>query len=213
MADTQESSNVTSAAGGSGSDDIEEMKRRVEKMAQEAALLREMQAQLEETEKQANQDDSDVRSVYVGNVCTNQSLYYSLYYSPLVQVDYSATPEELQVHFQACGAINRITILSDKFTGRPKGYVRQLLSKNDLIKIRKRFAYVEFADQSSVANAMVLNESLFHGRLIQVTAKRTNIFGFNKRGRGRGGFRGRPGRRGGRFSGRGGRGRGGYAPY
>jgi hypothetical protein len=31
-----------------------------------------------------------------------------------------------------------------------------------------RFAYVEFADSSSVANAMVLNESLFRGRLIQV---------------------------------------------
>lgn len=39
------------------------------------------------------------------------------------QVDYSATPEEIQGHFQACGTINRVTILCDKFTGHPKGRV------------------------------------------------------------------------------------------
>lgn len=39
----------------------------------------------------------------------------------LSQVDYSATPEEIQGHFQACGTINRVTILCDKFTGHPKG--------------------------------------------------------------------------------------------
>lgn len=31
-----------------------------------------------------------------------------------------------------------------------------------------RYAYVEFADPSLVANAMVMNESLFRGRLIKV---------------------------------------------
>ncbi len=36
-------------------------------------------------------------------------------------MDYSATPEEIQQHFQACGVINRVTILCDKFTGHPKG--------------------------------------------------------------------------------------------
>ena len=40
----------------------------------------------------------------------------------ILQVDYGATPEELQAHFQACGTINRVTILCDKFTGHPKGY-------------------------------------------------------------------------------------------
>jgi RNA recognition motif-containing protein len=38
-----------------------------------------------------------------------------------VKVDFSATPEELQQHFQSCGMILRITILCDKFTGHPKG--------------------------------------------------------------------------------------------
>nr|XP_019013737.1 polyadenylate-binding protein 2 [Kwoniella pini CBS 10737]OCF52518.1 polyadenylate-binding protein 2 [Kwoniella pini CBS 10737] len=113
----------------------------------------------------------DSRSVFIGNV------------------DYGATPEEIQSHFQACGTINRVTILCDKFTGHPKGY-----------------AYVEFAEPSIVQNAVVLNESMFRGRLITVKEKRTNLPGMNMtnrgRGRGRGGFRGF---RGGGF--RGGRGR------
>ncbi|WWC89775.1 uncharacterized protein L201_004701 [Kwoniella dendrophila CBS 6074] len=120
----------------------------------------------------------DSRSVYIGNV------------------DYGATPEEIQAHFQACGTINRVTILCDKFTGHPKGY-----------------AYVEFAEPSIVQNAIVLNESMFRGRLITVKEKRTNLPGMNMtnrgRGRGRGGFRGFRGGGGGFRGGRGrGRGRG-----
>lgn len=38
------------------------------------------------------------------------------------QVDYSCTPEEVQQHFQSCGTVNRVTILTDKF-GQPKGCV------------------------------------------------------------------------------------------
>ena len=38
-----------------------------------------------------------------------------------VQVDYGATAEELQAHFQGCGTIERVTIMTDKFTGHPKG--------------------------------------------------------------------------------------------
>jgi polyadenylate-binding protein 2 len=80
-----------------------------------------------------------------------------------------------------------------------------------------RYAYVEFAEPSIVQNALVLNESMFRGRLIsvsqarltclcfendradvrprhQVREKRTNVPGLNMtnrgRGRGRGGFRG-----------------------
>ena len=39
------------------------------------------------------------------------------------QVDYSATAEELEQHFHGCGSVNRVTILCDKFTGHPKGFV------------------------------------------------------------------------------------------
>lgn len=93
-------------------------------------------------------------------------------------VDYSSSPEEVQQHFASCGSINRVTILCDRFTGNPKG-----------------FAYVEFAEPAFAETALALNDSLFKGRLIKVTAKRTNIPGFNSRGRGRG--RGRGGYRGG----------------
>jgi RNA recognition motif-containing protein len=51
----------------------------------------------------AQQQKIDACSVYVG------------------QVDYSATPEELLAHFGPCGTIERVTIVCDKFTGKPKG--------------------------------------------------------------------------------------------
>lgn len=189
-----------------GDEEIAAMKRRVAEMEAEAAKLREMQAELDVADDglRENKQDIDARSVFVGNV------------------DYSATPEDVQAHFGSCGEIARVTILLDKFTGQPKGY-----------------AYVEFAEPASVSNAVVLNESQFKGRALkvrdplrtiprglsekstdhatQVVPKRTNLPGFN-RGRGRGGFRGGrggPGRGGPRGGYRGGyRGRArGYAPY
>ncbi|KAF6762751.1 hypothetical protein DFP72DRAFT_1041280 [Ephemerocybe angulata] len=90
------------------------MKQRVEEMEREAKKLRELQAAAEanasaeggeesmETEEEKAMSDN--RSIYIGNV------------------DYASTPEEIQAHFQACGVINRVTILCDKFTGHPKGY-------------------------------------------------------------------------------------------
>lgn len=42
------------------------------------------------------------------------------------QVDYGATAEELEAHFHGCGSVNRVTILCDKFTGHPKGYMFSL---------------------------------------------------------------------------------------
>ncbi|PFH52692.1 hypothetical protein AMATHDRAFT_56787, partial [Amanita thiersii Skay4041] len=157
------------------------MKQRVEEMEREAKKLRELQAAAEQAnpvsgsepsathlETEEDKAAADSRSVYVGNV------------------DYGATPEEIQMHFQACGTINRVTILCDKFTGHPKGY-----------------AYVEFAEPEHIDAALAMDNSLFRGRLIKVTAKRTNIPGFN-RGRGRGS---RAGYRGGY------RGYAGYSPY
>lgn len=81
------------------------MKRRVAEMEDEANKLREMQASLEQQGQDLSEDRSDVdsRSIFVGNV------------------DYSASPEDIQAHFQECGSINRVTILLDKYTGQPKG--------------------------------------------------------------------------------------------
>ncbi|GAB2267969.1 hypothetical protein Dimus_002946 [Dionaea muscipula] len=53
--------------------------------------------------EQANKEEVDSRSVFVGNV------------------DYACTPEEVQQHFQSCGTVNRVTIRTNRF-GQPKGY-------------------------------------------------------------------------------------------
>jgi polyadenylate-binding protein 2 len=97
-------------AANSDSDDQEEisaMKRRVAEMEEEAAKLREMQATMEQQHQDLDdkKEDIDSRSIFVGNV------------------DYEASPEEIQAHFTTCGPINRVTILLDKFTGHPKGCV------------------------------------------------------------------------------------------
>lgn len=128
----------------------------------------------ETAEEQAAKEEADSRSVYVGNV------------------DYECTPEELQLHFQACGTVNRVTILTDRY-GSPKG-----------------FAYVEFLEADAVAAACLLADSELHGRALKVNPKRTNVPGLKQRGRGRGGPYG--GFRGGRGYGRRG-GYGGYSPY
>ncbi|XP_038995999.1 polyadenylate-binding protein 2-like [Hibiscus syriacus] len=89
-------------------------KKRLKEMEDEAAALREMQAKVEKemvsvqdptaaATSQANREEVDSRSIFVGNV------------------DYSCTPEEVQQHFQSCGNVNRVTIRSDKY-GQPKGY-------------------------------------------------------------------------------------------
>ncbi|KAJ9545736.1 hypothetical protein OSB04_025443 [Centaurea solstitialis] len=141
------------------SKDLEDMKKRLKEIEEEAGALREMQAKVEKEMGSVQEDPSnaatlaekeeaDARSIYVGNV------------------DYACTPEEVQQHFQSCGTVNRVTILTDKF-GQPKG-----------------FAYVEFVELESVQNSLLLNESELHGRQLKVAAKRTNVPGMKQ-------FRGR----------------------
>lgn len=77
-------------------------------------------------------------------VCYTTTAYFT------VQVDYACTPEEVQQHFQTCGTVHRVTILTDKF-GQPKG-----------------FAYVEFVEVEAVQEALQLNESELHGRQLKV---------------------------------------------
>ncbi|ESN89952.1 hypothetical protein HELRODRAFT_126196, partial [Helobdella robusta] len=76
--------------------------------------------------------------------------------------DYGATLDGLNKHFEQCGVIMRTKILRDKFSGKSKG-----------------FAYIEFTDVVSIDLALKLNESLFCGKQIKVTAKRTNIHGLS----------------------------------
>ncbi|XP_071686272.1 polyadenylate-binding protein 1-like [Rutidosis leptorrhynchoides] len=159
-ADIEMSRNDTEVDENNNSKELEDMKKRLKEIEEEAGALREMQAKVEK-EMGSVQDDStgaaatlaekeeaDARSIYVGNV------------------DYACTPEEVQQHFQSCGTVNRVTILTDKF-GQPKG-----------------FAYVEFVELEAVQNAVLLNESELHGRQLKVAAKRTNVPGLKQ-------FRGR----------------------
>ncbi|KAG0485169.1 hypothetical protein HPP92_009248 [Vanilla planifolia] len=135
--------------------ELDEMKKRLKEMEEEAAALREMQAKVEKEmgavqdpanvdASQANKEEVDSRSVFVGNV------------------DYACTPEEVQQHFQSCGTVNRVTILTDKF-GQPKG-----------------FAYVEFIELEAVQEAINLHESELHGRQLKVLPKRTNVPGMKQ---------------------------------
>nr|ACU16641.1 unknown [Glycine max] len=147
--------------------ELEDMKKRLKEIEEEASALREMQAKVEKemgavrdssgtSATQVEREEVDARSIYVGNV------------------DYACTPEEVQQHFQSCGTVNRVTILTDKF-GQPKG-----------------FAYVEFVEIDAVQNALLLNESELHGRQLKVSAKRTNVPGMKQYfGRRPAGFRSR----------------------
>ena len=122
---------------------------------------------------------TDELSVFVGNL------------------DEGTQVEDLQDHFRSCGAINRITILCDKWTGKPKGY-----------------AYVEFVNKEAVELALSFADTMLRGRPISVVPKRQNVPKFMLRGGGRGGPRG-GGRGGGGGGGRGGgppRGGGGFVP-
>jgi len=130
------------------------IQKEIAEMDNETIKLKELTASIEDSGA-IDSVDVDRRSVYVGNV------------------DYGATPEEIQEHFKACGIINRITILVDKFSGSPKG-----------------FAYVEFGDEHNVYNALLLNDSLFRARQLKVIQKRTNVPGMGKdkgeKGKGKG---------------------------
>uniref|UniRef100_A0A1I8BBP7 RRM domain-containing protein n=1 Tax=Meloidogyne hapla TaxID=6305 RepID=A0A1I8BBP7_MELHA len=154
--------------------DFEDINERLRQIEQEAEKIRAMQNEVEKqfqgsnngspgvAQSQLSVEDKmliDGRSIYVGNV------------------DYAATPDQLEEHFHGCGSIERVTILTDKFTGHPKG-----------------FAYIQFADIEGMQNSLSLGDSLFLGRQIKVVPKRTNKPGIsttNRPPRGRGSSGGR----------------------
>ncbi|KAL0877198.1 hypothetical protein Bca101_026903 [Brassica carinata] len=159
---------------GSASRDLEDMKKRIKEIEEEASALREMQAKAENDMAAAQGFLSkiciDVLRIFGGSSCFDPSSAISAAEKEEVDlrsiyvgnVDYACTPEEVQQHFQSCGTVNRVTILTDKF-GQPKG-----------------FAYVEFVEEEAVQNSLVLNESELHGRQIKVSAKRTNVPGMRQ---------------------------------
>ncbi|XP_012860338.1 polyadenylate-binding protein 2-like [Echinops telfairi] len=143
--------------------EIEAIKAQARELEDEVDKLKELQKELSQQMNMCSLPENesprfmsfeekmkaDSHSIYVGNV------------------DYRATAEELKAHFYFCGSINRVTILRDKFNGRPKG-----------------FAYIEFSDMESARASLSLDDSLFRGRLIKVNPKRTNRPGMNTTHRG-----------------------------
>ena len=94
-----------------------------------------------EEAKDKQQENDDDKSIYVKNV------------------DYSTDQKELEAHFAQCGKIEKVTIVCDKYSGKPLGY-----------------AYMKFADLESAKKAIeTLNDSLFKGRQITVMSKRKNV--------------------------------------
>jgi len=182
----------TSILDGEEDPEIEAIKSRVREMEEEAEKLKEMQKAAEDLSPSGAAHTAHTSVMTSPSALQadkgetdNRSVYVG-------NVDYAATATDLEQHFHGCGGVNRVTILCDKFSGNPKG-----------------FAYVEFTDKDSVEVACQLNDSLFKGRQIKVTPKRTNIPGLSStnrfpRSRGRGRGRG--------FYGGGGGHHGGYSP-
>jgi len=124
---TEEEKKPAADAAEDDEEDLEKLQEEIRQMEEEAARLAK---ETEELEKEkdggdgaksgggskgaaaasggdgaaADQIKRDGCSVYVG------------------QVDYSTTPEELLAHFEACGQVERVTIVCDKYTGKPKGF-------------------------------------------------------------------------------------------
>ncbi|XP_057542948.1 polyadenylate-binding protein 2-like [Amaranthus tricolor] len=130
--------------------ELDEMKKRIKEIEEIAAALREICDKVEK-KMDADQDPASVAEL-VNKEVDSRSVYVS-------NVDYACTTEDVQQHFQACGTINRVTILTDEF-GLPKGV-----------------AYVEFEEQDAAQQALKLNESELHARQLKVLPKRTNVPG------------------------------------
>lgn len=127
---------------------------------------------------------SKVKNIFVGNL------------------SFSATEQDVRSMFEAYGAVDRVSIITDRETGRSRG-----------------FAFVEMSDDTQAERAIAtLNASQVNGRSLNVNEARPKGEGGGGgggRSSGRGGFGGGRGGGGGFGGGRGGDrgdrgGRGGY---
>ncbi|KAL1241555.1 Polyadenylate-binding protein [Trichinella spiralis] len=113
--------------------EIEQIRERLKEMEREAQLIRNLHSEVEKQMTTVLNESSsaipltteekievDSRSVFVGNV------------------DYGATAEQLEAHFHGCGAINRVTILCDRYSGRPKAMTDTLFRGRQIKVLEKR---------------------------------------------------------------------------
>ena len=95
-------------------------------------------------ERRELQIEADSRSIFVSNIHKD------------------ITPEAIEEHFDKCGSIERITVVTD-------------MHHRDLAH-----AYIEFEDKKSMENALILDKSKIDDKVITVTKKRTNVHAYNK---------------------------------
>ncbi len=122
-----------------------------------------------------------MKNIYVGNL------------------NFDATEDQVRGLFEAYGAVDKVSIITDRDTGQPRG-----------------FAFVEMTDDEAAGKAMeALNGTALGGRNLTVNEARPKMDRGGRRdgggGGGRGGYGGRGGGGGGR--GRSGGGGGGYGRY
>jgi hypothetical protein len=139
-------------------EDVLEMKKRLRQVQLDMTKLRARQAEVAKEvqnspavasrpipfEPQPSQEDINDRSVFVTNV------------------HFAATQAALRVHFGRCGSINRVTLLVEPATGKPKGS-----------------AYVEFTSQDAVESALALNDTALLSRNLKVLRKNSAIAEMN----------------------------------
>ena len=142
-----------SAAGEGEEEDLEVLQAEIARMEAEAARIAQETEDLEKKPSTATAAASSTTTKTTTDDTTKKD-GHSIYVG---QVDYSTTPEELLSHFESCGTVERVTIVCDKFTGKPKG-----------------FAYLEFQNDAAVENALKLDGSTFKERQLKVTPKRVN---------------------------------------
>ncbi len=89
-------------------------------------------------------------------------------------LSYQTTQEDLQAAFEAYGAVDRVSIVTDRATGQPRG-----------------FAFVEMADPQAAQTAISqLNGAELRGRAMNVNEARPKPAGGGGGGGGYGGNRG-----------------------
>jgi polyadenylate-binding protein 2 len=103
-------------------EDLEKLQAEIARMEEEAARISKETEELEQQKKGTSEQGGVAESNKVEGAAAKEDYTKSEACSVYVgQVDYSATPEELLQHFTACGTVERVTIVCDKYTGKPKG--------------------------------------------------------------------------------------------
>jgi len=105
------------AEGDDDDEDLEKLQAEIKRMEEEAARITKETEELEKKKGDTKATGDTAKASAPGEAPSQDG--HSIYVG---QVDYSATPEQLLSHFEACGTVERVTIVCDKFSGRPKGF-------------------------------------------------------------------------------------------